>query len=73
MAKRKFRKNEIPPSAGLDLLPHLMVPSSTFLMPKFLENLIKRPFNNTEKIVARIPKIIKKVIMFVLLSIDDNC
>ena len=57
MAKRKFKKKEIPPKAGFDLLPHLIALSSTFLMPKFLENFMKSPFNKKEKAVAKKPKI----------------
>jgi hypothetical protein len=57
IANKKFKKNEIPPKAGLDLLPHLITFSSTFLIPKFFENLINNPFNRKEKEVAKTPKI----------------
>jgi hypothetical protein len=56
MAKRKFKKKEIPPNAGLDLLPHLIAFSSTFRMPKFFENFIKSPLIRNEKAIDKIPK-----------------
>jgi hypothetical protein len=56
MANKKFKKKEIPPKAGLDLLPHLIAFSSMFLIPKFFENLMNSPLIKKEKAVARIPK-----------------
>jgi hypothetical protein len=46
----------MPPKAGLDLLPHLIAFSSTFLIPKFFENLMNNPLTRKENAVDKKPK-----------------
>jgi hypothetical protein len=55
-------KKEIPPRAGLDCDAHLTIFSSTFLIPRFFENLMKRELISNEKIVLLISITLKKII-----------
>lgn len=47
---KKTIKNEIPPMAGLEVLPHLIIVlSPLFLLPKVPENFKNKPFIKIEK------------------------
>ena len=59
MEIRKLMKKEIPPNAGFDLLSQRMAFSSMFLIPRFLENLINKPFIISEKSAEKPTKIKK--------------